>query len=145
VQFCLKCFTVARLALIMASASWFWSNQLIVQSASGLFVLTLYQQFSVPVIGCSNKTYTNKCLDHSHLTNVLPEFVTVMGIFSPTLNKRTTNIRIATRPMINPLKPSCNFTYHQGLTLKNSTWCPHCVYVFCTDLRTNSNFCLITH
>jgi hypothetical protein len=27
--------------------------------------------------------------------------------------------------------------------LKNSTWCPHCVYVFCTDLRTNSNFCLI--
>jgi hypothetical protein len=32
-----------------------------------------------------------------------------------------------------------------GLTLKNSTWCPHCVYVFCTDLRTNSNFCLIKH
>jgi hypothetical protein len=26
-----------------------------------------------------------------------------------------------------------------------STWCPHCVYVFCTDLRTNSNFCLIKH
>jgi hypothetical protein len=23
---------------------------------------------------------------------------------------------------------------------KNSTWCLHCVYVFCTDLRTNSNF-----
>jgi hypothetical protein len=21
------------------------------------------------------------------------------------------------------------------LILKNSTWCPHCVYVFCTDLR----------
>jgi hypothetical protein len=28
---------------------------------------------------------------------------------------------------------------------KNFTWCPHCVYVFCTDLRTNSNFCLIKH
>jgi hypothetical protein len=43
----------------------------------------------------------------------------------------------------NLLKPSGNFTYHQVLTLKNSTWCPHCVYVFCTDLRTNSNFWLI--
>jgi hypothetical protein len=32
-----------------------------------------------------------------------------------------------------------------GLTLKNSTWCSHCVYVFCTDLRTNRNFCLIKH
>jgi hypothetical protein len=29
--------------------------------------------------------------------------------------------------------------------IKNFTWCPHCVYVFCTDLRTNSNFCLIKH
>jgi hypothetical protein len=28
---------------------------------------------------------------------------------------------------------------------KISTWCPHCVYVFCTDLRTNSNFYLIKH
>jgi hypothetical protein len=46
---------------------------------------------------------------------------------------------------INLLKPSSNFTYNQVLTLKNSTWCPHCVYVFCTDLRTNSNFCLIHH
>ena len=26
-----------------------------------------------------------------------------------------------------------------GLTIRNSTWCPHCVYVFCTDLRTNSD------
>jgi hypothetical protein len=46
---------------------------------------------------------------------------------------------------LNLLKPSGNFTYEQVLRLKNSTWCPHCVYVFCTDLRTNSNFCLIKH
>jgi hypothetical protein len=46
----------------------------------------------------------------------------------------------------NLLKPSGNFTYvPPGLTLKNSTWCSHCVYVFCVDLRTNSNFCLIKH
>jgi hypothetical protein len=32
-----------------------------------------------------------------------------------------------------------------GLTLINSTWCSHCVYVLCTDLRTNCDFCLIQH
>jgi hypothetical protein len=47
--------------------------------------------------------------------------------------------------MINLLKPSGKLYVPPGLTLKNSTWCPHCVYVFCTDLRTNSNFCLIKH
>jgi hypothetical protein len=39
----------------------------------------------------------------------------------------------------NLLEPSGNYTYDQV------TWCPHCVYVFCTDLRTNSNLCLIKH
>jgi hypothetical protein len=24
--------------------------------------------------------------------------------------------------------------------IKNSTFCPHCVYVFCVDLRTNSDY-----
>jgi hypothetical protein len=42
---------------------------------------------------------------------------------------------------LNLLKPSGNYI-RPGLTLKNSTWCPHCVYVFCTDLRTNSDFCV---
>jgi hypothetical protein len=41
----------------------------------------------------------------------------------------------------NLLKPSLP----RGLTLKNSAWCPHCVYVFCSDLRTSSDFCLIKH
>jgi hypothetical protein len=39
------------------------------------------------------------------------------------------------RGNINLLKPS-------GLTLTNSTWCSHCIYVFCTDFRTNSKFAL---
>ena len=30
-----------------------------------------------------------------------------------------------------------------GLTFNNSTWCSHCVCVFCTDLRTNCNFYII--
>ena len=32
-----------------------------------------------------------------------------------------------------------------GITLKNSTWFSHCVCVFCTDLRTNSDSCLTQH
>jgi len=35
---------------------------------------------------------------------------------------------------------------HTTITLLyNSTWCWHCFYMICTDLRTNSNFCLIQH
>jgi hypothetical protein len=33
----------------------------------------------------------------------------------------------------------------ERVNIKNSTWCPHCVYVFCTDLRANSNICLLKH
>ena len=33
-----------------------------------------------------------------------------------------------------------------SLTFNNSTFCPHsCIYVFCVDLRTNSDYFLIQH
>ena len=33
-----------------------------------------------------------------------------------------------------------------SLTINNSTFCPHsCIYVFCVDLRTNSDYFLIQH
>jgi hypothetical protein len=32
-----------------------------------------------------------------------------------------------------------------GLTFKNFTFCPHCIYVFCVSLRTNSDFCPVEH
>ena len=28
-----------------------------------------------------------------------------------------------------------------GLTFKNCTFCPHCIYVFCIYLKTKSEFC----
>ena len=31
------------------------------------------------------------------------------------------------------------------LTLKNYTFCPHCIYVFCIYLRTNSDLCHLQH
>jgi len=36
--------------------------------------------------------------------------------------------------------------YTAGLTFNNSTFCPHsCVYVFCVDMRTNSNYFPVQH
>ena len=39
---------------------------------------------------------------------------------------------------INILKPTGHVT-HQHLTFNNSTFCPHCIYLFCIYLRTNSD------
>jgi len=32
-----------------------------------------------------------------------------------------------------------------GLTFNNCTLCPHCIYVFCIYLRTNSDLCHLQH
>ena len=32
-----------------------------------------------------------------------------------------------------------------GLTFNNCTFCPHCIYVFCIYLRTNSDLCHLQH
>jgi len=32
-----------------------------------------------------------------------------------------------------------------SLTFNNCTLCPHCIYVFCIDLRTNSDLCHLHH
>jgi hypothetical protein len=32
-----------------------------------------------------------------------------------------------------------------GLAFKNFTFCPHCIYVFCIYLRTNSDLCHLQH
>jgi hypothetical protein len=32
-----------------------------------------------------------------------------------------------------------------GLTFKNCTFCPNCIYVFCIYLRTNRDFCTILY
>ena len=33
----------------------------------------------------------------------------------------------------------------KGLTFNNCTFCPHCIYVFCIYLRTNSDLCHLQH
>ena len=32
-----------------------------------------------------------------------------------------------------------------GFTINNCTFCPHCIYVFCIYLRTNSDLCHLQH
>ena len=46
---------------------------------------------------------------------------------------------------INLLKPTGHVTHTNSLTLNNCTFCPHCIYVFCIYLRTNSYLCHLHH
>jgi hypothetical protein len=41
-------------------------------------------------------------------------------------------------------KPSGHYMYHQ-FNIHNSTFCPQCVYVFCVDMRTNSDYFTVQH
>jgi len=42
--------------------------------------------------------------------------------------------------LLSPIKPKAYFMYHQVLTFRNSVFfCPQRIFVFCVDLRTNSN------
>ena len=46
---------------------------------------------------------------------------------------------------IKPLQPTGHYMYQQ-FNIHNSTFFPHsCIYVFCVDLRTNSNYFPIQH
>ena len=43
------------------------------------------------------------------------------------------------------LKPTGYLMHQQVLTFNNCTLCPHCIYVFCIYLRTNSDLCHLQH
>jgi len=47
--------------------------------------------------------------------------------------------------LLNILKPTCLRDAPTGLTFNNCTLCPHCIYVFCIYLRTNSVLCHLQH
>ena len=43
------------------------------------------------------------------------------------------------------LQPTGHVMHQPVLTFNNCTLCPHCVYVFCVYLRTNSDLCHLQH
>jgi len=45
---------------------------------------------------------------------------------------------LGTDNLVNILKPTGHVTHHQ-FNIQNCTLCPHCIYVFCIYLRTNSD------
>ena len=47
--------------------------------------------------------------------------------------------------VINLLKPTYCTWCTNSLTCNNCTLCPHCIYVFCIYLRTNSDLCHLQH
>ena len=46
---------------------------------------------------------------------------------------------------LNLLKPTCYVMHQASLTFNNCTLCPHCIYVFCIYLRTNSDLFHLQH
>jgi hypothetical protein len=46
---------------------------------------------------------------------------------------------------INLLKPTGYGMHQQVEYFNNCTLCPHCIYVFCIYLRTNSDMCHLHH
>jgi hypothetical protein len=46
---------------------------------------------------------------------------------------------------INLLKPTGHVMQHRVSYFNNCTLCPHCIYVFCIYLRTNSELCHLQH
>ena len=44
-----------------------------------------------------------------------------------------------------PFKAYWSRDAQTGLTFNNCTFCPHCIYVFCIYLRTNSDLCHLQH
>jgi len=46
---------------------------------------------------------------------------------------------------LNALRPSCFFVYHQFNINQLSVLFTQCIYVFCVDLRTNSNYFTVQH
>jgi len=64
-----------------------------------------------------------------------------------------TAVTICTAQLSPYVRHSCHYMYRTvvticttSLTLSNSTFCPHsCIYVFCVDLRTNSDYFPIQH
>ena len=49
------------------------------------------------------------------------------------------------RTLINLLKPTGYVMHQQFTTFNNCTFCPHCIYLFCIYLRTNSDLCHLQH
>ena len=50
------------------------------------------------------------------------------------------SITVTVLDLINPLKPSGNYMYHQLNTVKLYVLPTQCINVFCVDLRTNSDY-----
>jgi len=46
---------------------------------------------------------------------------------------------------VSPLKAHRSRDAPTGLTSNNCTLCPHCIYVFCVSLTTNSDLCRLQH
>jgi hypothetical protein len=70
--------------------------------------------------------------------------INLMPRHCPTKPKDKSVFNVITRlPYINLLKPTGYGMHQQVEYFNNCTLCPHCIYVFCICLKTNSDLCLL--
>ena len=55
------------------------------------------------------------------------------------------NITVNFSKPLNLSKPKTYFTKTPVLTFRNSVFYPQCIYLFCVDLRTNSDYFFLQH
>ena len=60
-------------------------------------------------------------------------------------NTSSTALYTTCNVWFNLLKPTGYVTHQPVLKFNNCTLCPHCIYVFCIYLRTNSDLCHSQH
>jgi hypothetical protein len=58
---------------------------------------------------------------------------------------RKPSLRLHNAKHFNILKPTGYGMHQQGEYFNICTLCPHCIYVFCIYLRTNSDLCHLRH
>jgi len=76
------------------------------------------------------KTWTTLTLEASHSSEIQYLFTSQHGVTS----QKTCILTF--------FKSERLFHVPPGLTFSISTWCSHCVYVFCTYLRKDNSFCI---
>jgi hypothetical protein len=95
---------------------------------------TFYLMLMVQNLGPRNVSFPFGCID----------FNTFLPASSTGLYREEVEFSVLSHSLL-PFKDQLLVYAPPGSTSKNSAWWLHCIYVFCMDLRTNSDFSLLQH
>ena len=99
----------------------------------GIFVEALRTTKAIPrIVGVPTGTRTGYLTDANQKGSCLQQL---------TLQHHINFLRPTGHYMYRPVVTICT----TSLTFNNCTFCPHCIYLFCVYLRTNSDLCHLQH